>query len=164
LETSVVTVAGSSARTLSSHMLLPRRPSLPVLRNSRGARIRLDRLRKHVAIPARCEPPLPSARRALGLNVDPRGVVGKFSQLVTHQSLKAATKSISVRHFPPTWARADSWRCRRARAWRKSRTSFLGRLIPEACAPVQDNLEAAVEFLLRLRRPGALSGGPLAPA
>src|SRR6266404_4412408 len=45
LETSAVTVTGSSARTLSSHMLLPRHPILPVLRNSRGVDIRLDRSR-----------------------------------------------------------------------------------------------------------------------
>jgi len=81
-------------------MLLPRRPLQPVLRNSRGVDIRLDRLREQVAIPPRCEPPLLSACRALGLSV---GVLGKFSQPVP-QHLKAIyqTNTILVRHFPPT--------------------------------------------------------------
>src|SRR5713101_5477909 len=94
------TVASCSPRTLSSHMLLPRRPLQPVLRNSRGVDIRLDRLREQVAIPPRCEPPLLSACRALGLSV---GVLGKFSQPVP-QHLKAIylTNTILVRHFPPT--------------------------------------------------------------
>src|SRR5260370_39361839 len=94
------TVASCSPRTLSSHMLLPRRPLQPVLRNSGGVDIRLDRLREQVAIPPRCEPPLPSACRALGLSV---GVVGKFSQPVPY-ILKPIylTNAIPVRHFPPT--------------------------------------------------------------
>jgi len=33
-------------------------------------------------------------------------------------------------------------------------TGFLARVIREACLRVQGNLETAVEFLLRLRRPG----------
>jgi hypothetical protein len=65
LETSAVIVASSLVRTLRSHMLLPRRPLQPVLRNSRGVDIRLDRSREQVAILPRCEPPLLSACRAL---------------------------------------------------------------------------------------------------
>ncbi len=46
----------------------------------------------------------------------------------------------------------------------KNSTGFLARVIREVCLRLQGNLETAVEFLLRLRRPGALPGGPLAPA
>jgi hypothetical protein len=50
---------------LSSHMTLPRRPSEPVPRNSRGIDIRLDRLRKHLGIHPPCEPPLPERTQEL---------------------------------------------------------------------------------------------------
>jgi hypothetical protein len=43
-------------------------------------------------------------------------------------------------------------------------TGVLAGVIREARLRVQENLESVVEFLLRLRRPGVLPGGPLAPA
>src|SRR5882762_5683866 len=49
----------------------------------RAVEIRLDRLREQAAIPPRCQPPLLSACRALGLSV---GVLGKFSQPVPQPS------------------------------------------------------------------------------
>jgi hypothetical protein len=41
-------------RQLSSHMILPRRPFQPVLRNSRWVEFCLDRLNVQVVIPRRC--------------------------------------------------------------------------------------------------------------
>ena len=132
-------------------MLLPRHPLLPVLRNSRGVDIRLDRFERQVAIPPRCEPPLLSACRALGLSV---GVVGKFSQPVTLHSQDDLPDERDTRSaFPSHLSKVDFGAFVRE-CVEKNSTGFLARVIREACLRVQGNLETVVEFLLRLRRPG----------
>jgi len=145
------TVASCSPRTLSSHMLLPRRPLQPVLRNSGGVDIRLDRLREQVAIPPRCEPPLPSACRALGLSV---GVVGKFSQPVTQHSQCDLPDEHDTRSAFPSYLSKSRLGRSRKEIGGGGFNWFLARVIREARLRVQGNLETVVEFLLRLRRPG----------
>jgi len=87
----------------SSHMTLTRRPSEPILRNSRGVDIRLGHLNEQVAIPPPCEAPLPNARRNLVLSVDPSGLMRSC-----HSGHPAIFKSDlsdehdADRHFPTT--------------------------------------------------------------
>jgi hypothetical protein len=84
-------------------MTLPRRPSEPVLRNSRGVDIRLEHLSERVAIPPPCEAPLPNARRNLVLSVDPSELMRSC-----HSGHPAIFKSDlsdehdADRHFPTT--------------------------------------------------------------
>jgi len=132
-------------------MLLPRRPLQPVLRNSGGVDIRLDRLREQVAIRPRCEPPLPSACRALGLSV---GVVGKFSQPVTQHSQCDLPDEHDTRSAFSSYLSKSRLGRSCKEMWGEGFNWFLARVIREARLRVQGNLETVVEFLLRLRRPG----------
>ncbi len=108
-------------------------------------------IERQVAIPPRCEPPLPSACRALGLSV---GVVGKFSQPVTLHSQDDLPDERDTRSaFPSHLSKVDFGAFARE-CVEKNSAGFLARVIREACLRVQGNLETVVEFLLRLRRPG----------
>jgi hypothetical protein len=96
---------------VSSRALLPRHPLLPVLRKFPWRRYSSRPLERQVAIPPRCEPPLPSACRALGLSV---GVVGKFSQPVTLHSQDDLPDERDTRSaFPSHLSKVDVWRFRK---------------------------------------------------
>jgi hypothetical protein len=117
-------------------------------------------IERQVAIPPRCEPPLPNASRARGLSV---GVVVKFSQPVTQHSQNDLPDERDTRSaFPYDLSEVDFGAFERECA-EKNSSGLLARVIHEAL------LVRAREFRNCCRVPtaspstGALSGS-LAPA
>ena len=101
-------------------------------------------IERQVAIPPRCEPPLPNACRALGLSI---GVVVKFSQPVTPHSQNDLSDERDTRSaFPSDLSEVDFGALERECA-EKNSTGFLARVIREACLRVQGNLETVVGML-----------------
>ena len=102
-------------------------------------------------IPPRCEPPLPNACKALWPE---RWSDWKFSQPVTQHSQNDLPDERDTRSaFPSHLSKVDFGAFVRE-CVEKNSIDFLARVIREACLRVQGNLETAVEFLLRPRRPG----------
>jgi len=141
-------------------MFLPRRPLLPVLRNSRGRRYSSRPTERLVAIPPRCEPPLPNACRAIGLSV---GVVVKFSQAATQHSQSDSPDERDTRSAFPSDLSGVNFGAFEKECAEKNSTGFLARVIHEALLAGARIFRNSCRVRTASPSTGALSGS-LAPA